>query len=94
MNIQSKIFFNWRCLNHLEKEGRKKMNILIELGCGVPGAIVCSLACGSICGPSGHGFPVCAVICGAICASMVITIFYFIGLYGMSTDCWGICRMI
>ncbi len=70
------------------------MNIFIELGCGVPGAVVYVLTCGSICGPSGPGFPVCAVICGTICAAMVIAICYFIGLYGMSTDCWGICGMI
>lgn len=70
------------------------MNILIELGCGVPGAVVCVLACGSICGPSGPGFPVCAVLCGTICAAMVIAICCFIGLYGICTDCWGICCMI
>ena len=70
------------------------MNILIELGCGVPGALACVFACAVICAPSGPGITVCALICGAICASMVITTCYFIGLYGISTDCWGICCMI
>jgi hypothetical protein len=68
--------------------------LLIELGCGVSGAIVCTLACGSTCDPSGPGFPVCAVVCGSICAAMVITICYLLGVYGVRTDSWGICCMI
>jgi len=68
--------------------------LLIAEGCGVPGAVICVLACSAFCGPSGPGFPVCATICGAICASMVIAICYFIELYGTSTGCWGICCQI